>query len=91
MPLKRPAPLALAPAPRPPQDSTVTIPRNILDLHTAHALANSPLDLIISGVWNVRVTVGDLRALIDDIGPSAQERRASRQRVTATPEEDTLA
>jgi hypothetical protein len=67
------------------------IPRNILDLHTAHALANSPLDLVICGVWNVRVTVGDLRSLIDEIGPSAQERRASRARVTAPAADDSVA
>lgn len=64
------------------------IPRNILDLHTAHALANSPLDLVICGVWNVRVTVGDLRTLIDELGPSAAQRKASRARVTSPPEDD---
>lgn len=74
-----------------PAEPEPVIPRNILDLHTAHALANSPLDLVICGVWNVRVTVGDLRTLIDELGPSAQERRASKARVTATSQDGEVA
>jgi hypothetical protein len=69
----------------------IAIPKNIIDLATVHALANTPLDQVICGAWNARVTVGDLRTLIDEIGPSAATRRASRARVTAPPEDDGVA